>query len=157
MGGLKDDKQVKRTKRSTYRFVESWLDFPEFKGWLTKKSSSKAYCKVCQCDILPHKSISRHGSSTKHKFSYKQVAQNKKKSDMCHSSMLMSNIKRAELKLCLFLAAKNLSFSVMDTLTPLLGNIFPDSQIAKGLSLKRTKATAVIVESLGKVFRRVKC
>ncbi|VEN52571.1 unnamed protein product [Callosobruchus maculatus] len=64
----------------------------------------------------------------------------------------VKNIKRAEIKLCGLLTTNNLPFSLMDTLTPLLSNIFPDSEIARGLKLKRTKATMVVTEDLGNFF-----
>ncbi|CAG5109363.1 Similar to ZBED9: SCAN domain-containing protein 3 (Homo sapiens), partial [Cotesia congregata] len=57
---------------------------------------------------------------------------------------LNKQIKRAEFILAATVAVKCLSFSLMDTLTPIISKIFPDSKIAKQLSLKRTKTTAVI-------------
>ena len=41
----------------------------------------------------------------------------------------------------------------MDVLSPLCGDIFPDSEIAKKLAVRRTKATALMTKSLGKNFR----
>lgn len=40
----------------------------------------------------------------------------------------------------------------MDTLVPLLSNIFPDSNIAKSLEMGRNKATAVLTKILGPEF-----
>ncbi|CAD6208170.1 GSCOCG00010424001-RA-CDS [Cotesia congregata] len=57
---------------------------------------------------------------------------------------LNKQIKRAEFILAATVAVKCLSFSLMDTLTPIISKISPDSKIAKQLSLKRTKTTAVI-------------
>jgi len=45
-----------------------------------------------------------------------------------------------------------LPFSLADTLTLLLSNIFSDSKIAKNLSLKRTKTTAIMKNVLGNTF-----
>lgn len=37
----------------TQKFKEEWLEFDQFKVWLTKSKKSKAfgYCKVCNLDI----------------------------------------------------------------------------------------------------------
>lgn len=40
----------------------------------------------------------------------------------------------------------------MDTLSPLLKSIFPDSKIAQQINVKRLKATNIMCESLGKSF-----
>lgn len=54
------------------------------------------------------------------------------------------NVKAAEINLCGFVAEHNISFLTMDHLCPLLTKIFPDSKIAKDLSVRRTKAKAII-------------
>ncbi|KAJ8937234.1 hypothetical protein NQ314_011989 [Rhamnusium bicolor] len=59
-----------------------------------------------------------------------------------------STVKRAELKLCALLASNNLPFTLMDTLGPLIFNTCPDSKIAKNMSIRRTKATAVMKVAL---------
>ena len=61
-------------------------------------------------------------------------------------------VKNAELKLCGLLASNNLPFLLMDTLSPLLKAIFPDSVIAQNINIKRLKATNIMCESLGKSF-----
>jgi len=52
-------------------------------------------------------------------------------------------IKTAEIKLAAFVAEHCVSFLAMDHLNDLLKEIFTDSKIAKELSMKRTKITAV--------------
>lgn len=159
---LPAEKRTKFEKKqpSTSKFCITWLSKPEFKNWLQKSNfvnrdgDEFGFCKVCRSNITAHKScITRHGESAKHKFNLEQVNENKKISQMYQrTTPLEENLKIAEIKLCGILATNNLPFLLMDTLCPLLSNIFPDSQIAKNLSVKRTKATAIINESLGEVF-----
>lgn len=61
------------------------------------------------------------------------------------------SVKEAEIKLSCFFAEHNIPFRAMDHLSPLLAQVFPDSNIAKDISIKRTKTkniiTNVIAES----------
>lgn len=50
------------------------------------------------------------------------------------------------------MATNNLPFSLMDVLTPLCKDIFPDSKIARELALHRTKATHIVKESISKIY-----
>lgn len=59
----------------------------------------------------------------------------------------------AELKLAGAIAECNLPFSFMDTLSPLCGQIFSDSKVAKDFVCKRTKTILIIKENLGKNFQ----
>lgn len=41
----------------------------------------------------------------------------------------------------------------METLSPLCANLFPDSKIAKAISMKRTKAPEMMKNGLGQTFK----
>ncbi|KAJ8930181.1 hypothetical protein NQ314_017045, partial [Rhamnusium bicolor] len=58
----------------------------------------------------------------------------------------------AELKLTGLLAEHNVSLRFIDTLGALCTNIFPNSTIAKGINLHRTKATTILKNVLGNSF-----
>ncbi|KAG5867140.1 hypothetical protein JTB14_011347 [Gonioctena quinquepunctata] len=60
--------------------------------------------------------------------------------------------KRAEIKLAGLSATNNLPFSLMDVLTPLCKDIFPDSKIAQESALQRTEATHVVRENISKII-----
>jgi len=62
-------------------------------------------------------------------------------------------VKSAEIKLCGFLAEHNISFLSSDHLTEILKPCFPDSIIAKNIQLKRTKATAIVTNVIGKCHK----
>lgn len=140
------------------KYCQSWTEIDEFKGWLTKSSNNKneheyAFCKLCHCDITAHKnSITRHSVSEKHIFNKRKISQNKKVTDMAFIAA-EDNVKRAEIKLCAFVASNNLPFRMMDTLSPLCANLFPDSKIASKLAVRRTKATSILKNCLGEVFQ----
>ncbi|CAG9835526.1 unnamed protein product [Diabrotica balteata] len=160
-------RQKKDSKPYTYKFNEAWLKMPMFIGWLEKVSQSdhpqtskaqdnkneSSFCKVCNIKLLSHKSVlTNHANSTKHKGNMKKVAENVKITSVFRPSTLVENTRIAELKLCGLVATNNLPFSFVDTLVPLLKNIAPDSEIIKSITLKRTKCSAVVTESLGKCF-----
>lgn len=141
------------------KFNLQWLNISEFKDWLSKSEKSRigneyAHYRVCDTDLGAHKiDIMRHAQSAKH-INLKEIANNKKVSDMFRPDSLESSVKRAELKLAGLLAANNLPFKLMDVLSPLCADIFTDSKITKNISLKRTKATAILKQSLDAVSSR---
>lgn len=138
-----------------YKFCPSWLTNNDFKDWKTKAENnpSKMSMHICNVNIIAHKNdIKRHGISTRHKENLKAIATNRKITDLLANNTLKDDSRRAELKLCALLGSNNLPFILMDTLTPLLGNIFIDSKIAQNISLKRTKATVTLKQALGDVF-----
>lgn len=63
-----------------------------------------------------------------------------------------SQVRRAELKLSAYIATNDLPILLTNTLTPLCSNIFPDSEIAKQIAMKRTKTTELIKDVLHKNF-----
>ncbi|KAJ8917902.1 hypothetical protein NQ315_002594 [Exocentrus adspersus] len=140
------------------KFCNSWLKEPEFAKWLAKSKRQKkgheyALCKICNCDIIAHRNdIRRHRVSEKHKYNYNTVVNATKITDT-NFLTVDDSIKRAELKLCSLLASNNISFLFMDTLCPLMSDIFPDSKIASSIAMKRTKATTVLKENLASVFK----
>ncbi|KAJ8928093.1 hypothetical protein NQ314_019373 [Rhamnusium bicolor] len=167
MYGEFQDKQPAKKKLKTaegksrcYRFNNSWLQDLRFKDWLTKRETKTdnkneyAFCKVCNMSLVAHKNdLSKHQLTERHQNNMKQIACNAKITDMI-TKRGGEATKRAEIKLCGLLAVNNLPFLLMDTLAPLCANIFPGSNIAKDLSMKRTKATACMKEALGKNFKK---
>ena len=53
-------------------------------------------------------------------------------------------VKRSEIKIASFVVEHNLPFNVMDHLSDLVTNVFPDSQIAAKFKCKHTKARSVV-------------
>ncbi|XP_072402181.1 uncharacterized protein [Diabrotica undecimpunctata] len=155
---IKIEKASKSEKKKT--FNSSWKSVPQFKNWLEKsikqpssEGNEYAYCKVCDCDIVAHKSVLlKHSISERHKLNWTKVASNTKLTELYKPNADDVAVKTAELKLCALLASNNLPFLLVDTLTPLIQNICYDSKIAKQLHLKRTKAKSIICNNLGYNF-----
>lgn len=105
----------------------------EYKNWLERsenkpgQNSDYAFCITISAKFCHNSTIKRHSASAKHNFNYGQVLTNKKITDLYINSNLSKEVKFAELKLCGLLATNILPFLLMDTLTPLLQTIFPDS------------------------------
>lgn len=159
-----EEKQGKRSKKIPSKprfnkFVSSWTEIKEFKNWLIKGNKKKqghemAFCKVCSLEITAHRSdITRHYKSDRHQNTAKQVAHNVQLPDMFSNKTQKMQTKRAEIKLAGLLAEKNLPFSLMDVLSPLCHDLFPDSEIAKQISAKRMKATSILKNAIGKEFK----
>lgn len=58
------------------------------------------------------------------------------------------------MKMTVLLAHHNLPIATMDHLSPLLGDIFPDSKIAKGFASARTKTSCIINGALRPYFEK---
>lgn len=134
-------------------FNDAWLTEKQFKNWLKKctdtKGTTSAMCKYCLCTLIPHKSaLIKHLQTAKHKKLVSNVETSKSISEMIKRPCEDAK-KRAELKLAALIATKNLSFNLLDTLMPLLKDIFPDSEIAQKITLCRTKGQAVVKQILG--------
>ncbi|XP_018563337.1 uncharacterized protein LOC111692190 [Anoplophora glabripennis] len=150
----------KYKKKKLTKFVSSWLNMPKFSGWLAKSekrddaNNEYVFCKVCNSEIIAHKSILlKHQATEKHKTNWQKVSTSTKITDYgIENKHDEKAVKNAELKLCALLASYNLPFLLMDTLPSLLKKIFPDSKIAQKLNIKRFKSTNIMCESLGKSF-----
>ncbi|CAG9783200.1 unnamed protein product [Diatraea saccharalis] len=67
---------------------------------------------------------------------------------------LKDEVKKAELRFCSFFAEHNIPLRAMDHLSEILVKCFPDSEIAKKFSCKRTKAAAITYNVLGPEFEK---
>ncbi|KAJ8939989.1 hypothetical protein NQ314_010929 [Rhamnusium bicolor] len=112
-------------------------------AWLVKSD------KVCDVTVFPNKvDILRHGKSERHLNLIKAIHTTKSLDEMLNKSHF-HKVRNAELKLAADVAVNNIPFQFMDILSPLCGQIFTDSKIAKGLACRRTKTTTLIKENIG--------
>uniref|UniRef100_A0A6P7FRN4 E3 SUMO-protein ligase KIAA1586-like n=1 Tax=Diabrotica virgifera virgifera TaxID=50390 RepID=A0A6P7FRN4_DIAVI len=117
-----------------------------------KDSKTKAYCKVCSSSLKSEIQVLKlHENSAKHKQMLKSHRSQasllcfmKPKSELPEGKTL-----RAKLKLAGFFAEHNVPFSLIDHLTKLLKDIFPDSQTVTDFRLGRTKLTEIIKNVIG--------
>ncbi|KAK0070942.1 hypothetical protein PV325_013818, partial [Microctonus aethiopoides] len=131
---LKPKKQCRRVQK----FRQAWLKENNFKTWLESvpDNPEKAKCKVCNTLMKAEKSVlDNHIKSQSHQIG-DDPGSNKDTS-------------KFEIKLCGLLAEHNISFRLLDHLTPLLKNCIPDSKIVQNMHLKTTKGAAIIKNVVG--------
>lgn len=159
----RSEAEVPKKKRKQYKqkFREEWLLKPEFRDWLRKdkKDDYAAVCNMCnnkklsaEISILTrHKETASHINNAK-KFSSSTSKKTQQSIVSAFHTQTQSEkdlIKSSTIKLAAFVAEHRISSNTMDHLTDLLPQLCPDSKIAKGIKLKRTKVQAVINNCIG--------
>lgn len=157
----------KKIKKKHYRqkFREEWLSDQNFKTWLQRdaKDPYRAICVLCDSKMLADRvAIKRHSEGNKHL--KKSVASSSPSqpsvAKVFEKKTFKSDeekCKTAEIKLAAFMTEHKISHRVMDHLTDLLPTIFPESNTAKSLKMKRTKLQAVINNVLGVTEKQELC
>ncbi|CAI6358544.1 unnamed protein product [Macrosiphum euphorbiae] len=114
-------------------------------GWKKlEKDHLKAKCVVCNVILASGKSeLDKHSQGKKHIINSKGIKGTSKILTM-FSDIQEPKIKNNDIKISAFFAEHNLAFHLIDHLTPLLKEIFPDSKIFSKLELHRTKCTSII-------------
>lgn len=150
-------KKIKLSKPKMKKFNVKWLEDPGFKMWLKAlpNNNKKCVCKVCNTEILCGKSeLTKHALGKKH---LKNMVAVKSSSSISSFLTPSSNtvkhqnaVKSAEIRLSIFFAEHNVATHIIDHLTPLLKDIFPDSKVCQDIQLGRTKCTEMIKNVVGK-------
>lgn len=138
------------TKHRAQKFRSEWLRVENLKKWLVPVDNDpfKAKCKLCNFTMVAELSnIKTHGNGKKHK-EIEACTEIKQKSIKTFTTnktptKLDIDVKMAEIKLTAFLTEHNIAFLATDHLTDVLKSCFKDSEIAKNISLKRTKTTSI--------------
>ncbi|KAL0833090.1 hypothetical protein ABMA28_001200 [Loxostege sticticalis] len=151
------EKPLLKKQKQQRDFNEKWLTDITFKNWISKREQEcgmiTAYCKVCDCTVLNHKpALVKHMNTSKHVQNISSKSHTTPIQQMMKPKPEDELKKRAELKICAFLAQHNLSFSLVDDLIPFLKNTFTDSDTIKSIELGRTKATNTIKTVLGPIL-----
>ena len=118
---------------------------PQLKGWLApvKNNPYKAYCKICNKDLVAGLSeLKKHHSSKKHLDKSKVLISTRPITEIITKDTTSEQIKRAEIKMAAFVVVHRSSFKSMDHLSDLVSDIFPDSTIAKNLQVSAQKHAA---------------
>ncbi|XP_008182864.1 uncharacterized protein LOC103309369 [Acyrthosiphon pisum] len=149
-------RKIQKIQHRAQKFRREWCSSADFKDWLIPDENDvfKAKCSLCKSSMIAELSnIKNHGKGIKHKQivtagTVKQTSI----STFVHTDKnlkLKSQIQRAEIKIAAFISEHNVAFLAADHLPGLLKDCFPDSEIAKGISTKRTKTTAIIKNVIG--------
>ncbi|CAH0552720.1 unnamed protein product [Brassicogethes aeneus] len=140
------------------KFRREWLKNPDYQAWLRPvEDNYKAKCVLCSKEFVSELSnVKKHLTSNNHK----KLSNIKQSTSSLYNFASSSNsttddvnVKEAEIMLSAFFAEHNISFRVMDHLTPLLQKMFPDSKIAIKLALKRTKTKNIITNVIGDSYK----
>ncbi|CAH1640743.1 unnamed protein product [Spodoptera littoralis] len=147
-----------KEKHRAQKYRADWENLEVFKHWLKPgKSEYKAKCIVCDCVLLSEYSVLKiHSTRQKHlkALSNAKIA-NKQRNLMTNfvtenpvgKNKLESKI---ELMLSAYIAEHNISYNSIDHLTDIINDILYAFDVKHKISLKRTKATAVTTEVIGK-------
>jgi hypothetical protein len=153
-----------KAKKRVQHFRQEWLVNEDFKYWLAPvpENAARARCTMCiGSNFVSQITVIRnHMKSISHKNNMKTKTKNIGSSRMLSQfvdSARINNtrekeIKTAEIKLCGIMTEHNFSFKTMDHLQDGLRNCFPDSELLKQISVKRTKATAITTNVIKDVF-----
>ncbi|KAK3871728.1 hypothetical protein Pcinc_023144 [Petrolisthes cinctipes] len=141
-------------------FKGEWLEDPELNTWLAPDYNDKysGYCTVCECKLknCNKSTIKRHLRSRKHvnNLDLKKNARpvSPEGDDMAYrpspspekpnkgSSKTVNKVARAEFILSRFMTDHGMPFSQAEHLATVLKKMFPDSKIARSMSVKRTNS-----------------
>jgi len=102
--------------------------------------------------------IKKHANTSKHKGNFISMTDSKSITSTLpkidETAIRKNNaVKVSEIKLCGFLSEHKVSFLAVDHLSQLLKECFVDSEIAKNINLKRTKATNIVKNVIGKCHK----
>ncbi|CAH2000788.1 unnamed protein product [Acanthoscelides obtectus] len=137
-----------RRENRPQKYRCEWESNPHFKGWLkaVKEKPTRAKC-ACDSEIQADLTVLKnHRKGAKHLKNVKVIVKNQPKISTMFSNKNESSgqVSRAEIKIAALISEHNLPIKLCDHLIPLLKDIFPDSKIAQGMQMGRTKATGVI-------------
>lgn len=146
---------LKRCKTSyKQKFREEWSQDKKYGSWCkSTRDGSSAFCTVCDKNIMggiTH--IQRHSNTSLHKKNLNKAENTPKIEQLMKNdekSSYVIKIKEPDLKCVMFLHEHNLPFLLMDHFPKLIKSVCPDSHIAAGLQISRTKATLVTKQCLG--------
>ena len=150
--------QTNPCRRYKQLYRKEWEKSSAFKAWLApvKDKPNKAYCKFCKKELIAVvTALSKHKSTVVHRKNAYDASSSSRIDTMWRDqSREMDSVKEAELRLAAFLCEHNISFNVMDHLSELLPQIFPDSKIATSIKCKRTKSKCIVTNALAPQFHQ---
>jgi len=138
----------------TQNFRVDWLRQNEFKSWLKDipSDSSKAFCKICCCELRARRAdLLNHMETKKHKSSIQVLRIHPPNTIKPNITSL--NTCRAEAALAMFVSAHCALLSVDHLGTLCKSHFSGTNNTADNLRLHRTKCTAIIKNVLSPYFQ----
>jgi hypothetical protein len=159
LSGSKIERSSKSRSKVWYNqpFNKEWLKDSNVKDWIESDPNDRyiVRCKFCDVKLCnANKSaLLTHSSSQKHR-KHSEINKNSTKISsffvLPEEHSLKDQVARAELLLTAFAAEHHLPFHQADHLTGTLKKMFPDSQIAKSMTMKRTKLSYVLQDGIAR-------
>ena len=144
------------SKKYQCRFNSDWQQtFPGLQN--VKNDDRSAYCSVCNLTFsVAHggkNDVTKHFATPTHKRfedDAKRTGRQLRLADLrgVKEESMDNKVAKAEALWSEFVAEHNLPFTVADCFTDIAKQMFPDSQIAKKFSCRRTKTAAIVTEAL---------
>jgi len=135
------------------QFKKEWLELSQFKNWLKEIPNNNLKCKCIACntilscgksELVKHCNEAKHIANAKGIKGTKPISMNSSMSVTSSQKNELDNVKKAEIKLSCFYATNNIALQTIETLTPILKEIFSDSKIAQNLQFSRKKCVSII-------------
>ena len=121
------------------------------------------WCSTCRveisCSHQGRRDVERHVSSASHKVKTKDINSSQSMQNFVRSagsnviSSLEHKARRAEVKMTAAMVHHNIPIAFADHLSPLMSEMFPDSEIAKKYSSARTKTSCILNGALKPHFQ----
>lgn len=145
---------MEKKKRNPWRPKLKTKDLLKDFSWLDEKYEYP-FCKVCLVKIVGSKyHLKRHERMASHNNLFRAAKTSQRLTFVSKNDTKAILVKKAELKMSVFLCMHNLPFLLLDSLPSLQKNIFPDSEICNQVKLKRKKATRLVVQVLAPYFQK---
>ena len=152
------DESAKSKRQQTFK-----SEYCQQYDWIKPSTKDKfhAFCKPCNTDFSIARSgafdITRHHEGKKHKLrlvdfknqgtiSFGSKPKNAEDEEKRKEEEFKEEVTKAELKMINMMLKHNLPFSMMSTMTDIVGSVFHDSKIAQSFASGRTKSTSIVKE-----------
>lgn len=136
-------------------FKKEWMEDDQLKDWIQPDPKDKyaVLCTVCsskmkncnKSSLFAHKVSMKHVKNVNAKKETVSIVQHFKKAPGLGQQ---DKVAKAELLISGFMAEHNMPFRQADHLVDVFKRAFPDSEIAKEVSLKKTKASYVLQDGI---------
>ncbi|XP_055618182.1 uncharacterized protein LOC129763296 [Toxorhynchites rutilus septentrionalis] len=143
----------KKRKRVGQKYSREW---ERQLSWLAPSADCYfGFCRVCKKDVKVSagiKDLLKHADTQKHQQNERTLKVPMKSIEQLTTSSLNEKVRNAELQMCAWGASRNKSASEVEEFAAIMRHICPDSDIAKGIKLGRTKVTSIITNVVGEGY-----
>lgn len=149
-----------KRKKFSCKFKPEWVEKYNNEVKRIPTNMYSFFCVICDkavsCEHMGEADVSRHTQSASHQknkqarkeSTLKQVSVRGMVNSDNELSLQEFKVRRAEVKFSMFIAQHHIPIAVMDHLSPLVTQCFPDSKIASSFASRRTKTSCIINDAV---------